>query len=83
MCYNKKEKEVLGMIHEEVIKKFFGCGSPLPQGIEGCTILDLGCGAGRDCYLASAFAGETGRVIGVDMTDEQLEVANNYIDYHT
>ena len=63
------------MIHEDIIKKFYGCGSPIPQGVEGATVLDLGCGSGRDCYLASAMVGEAGKVIGVDMTDEQLEVA--------
>lgn len=46
-------------------------------------MLDLGCGSGRDCYLASAMVGEAGKVIGVDMTDEQLEVAKKYVDYHT
>jgi ubiquinone/menaquinone biosynthesis C-methylase UbiE len=34
------------------------------------TVLDLGCGSGRDVYLASGLVGDTGRVIGVDMTDE-------------
>lgn len=71
------------MIHEDIIKKFYGCGSPIPQGVEGATVLDLGCGSGRDCYLASAMVGEAGKVIGVDMTDEQLEVAKKYVDYHT
>ena len=68
--YTAKEKGVLGKIHEDIIKKFYGCGSPIPQGIEGATVLDLGCGSGRDCYLASAMVGEAGKVIGVDMTDE-------------
>ena len=46
-------------------------------------MIDLGCGTGRDCFLASAFAEESGKVIGIDMTDEQLEFANKYIDYQT
>ena len=46
-------------------------------------MIDLGCGTGRDCYLAAAMAGEKGHVIGIDMTDEQLDVAKKYIDYHT
>ena len=45
-------------------------------------MVDLGCGTGRDVYLASALAGENGKVIGVDMTDEQLDVANKHIEYH-
>jgi ubiquinone/menaquinone biosynthesis C-methylase UbiE len=64
------------------MKKFYGCGSPIPNGIQGATVLDLGSGSGRDCFIASAIAGESGKVIGVDMTDAQLEVANKYIDYH-
>lgn len=44
--------------------------------------MDLGCGTGRDCYLASAMVGKNGQVIGIDMTDEQLEVANKHKEYH-
>ena len=76
-------KPVLSQIHDEVMSKFYGCGSPIPEGLQGCTVLDLGCGTGRDCYVLSKFVGEQGRVIGVDMTDQQLEVANKHIDYHT
>src|SRR5690606_25122218 len=42
----------------------------------------LGCGAGRDVYALSALVGESGSVIGVDMTDEQLAVANRHRGYH-
>ncbi len=63
------------MIHEDIIKKFYGCGSPIPQGIHGATVLDLGCGTGRDCFMASAMVGEEGCVVGVDMTDEQIDFA--------
>ena len=45
-------------------------------------VIDLGCGSGRDVYILSKLVGDTGSVIGVDMTDEQLEIANKYIDYH-
>ena len=46
------------------------------------SVLDLGCGAGRDCYLMSALVGEKGRVVGVDMTEEQLECANSHKEFH-
>jgi SAM-dependent methyltransferase len=46
------------------------------------TILDLGCGAGRDVYIASQLVGPTGKVIGVDLTEEQLAVANRTRPYH-
>ncbi|MFT4553109.1 MAG: arsenite methyltransferase [Chlamydiales bacterium] len=70
-------------IHEEIISKFYGCGSPIPSALKGATVLDLGCGSGRDCYILSQLVGEEGRVIGVDMTLEQLTVARKHLDYHT
>ena len=69
-------------IHEEVQSKFYGCGSPIPPAIKGLTVLDLGCGTGRDVYLLSQLVGEEGKVIGVDMTDNQLEVARRTLDWH-
>ncbi|WP_237151991.1 methyltransferase domain-containing protein [Oryzibacter oryziterrae] len=65
-------------IHPEILDRFYGCGSPIPDDLEGLTVLDLGCGSGRDVYLVSALVGETGRVIGVDMTPEQLEVGRRH-----
>lgn len=73
---------LLKNVHDTVQAKFYGCGSPLPLAAEGCTVLDLGCGSGRDVYLLSQIVGEKGRVIGVDMTDEQLSVANQYVGWH-
>jgi arsenite methyltransferase len=72
----------VALIADEIQTKFYGCGSPLPDALEGCTVLDLGCGTGRDVYLASQLVGESGRVIGVDMTENQLEVARRYQDEH-
>jgi len=69
-------------IHETVREKFYGCGTPVPEAIEGRTILDLGCGTGRDVYILSQMVGEKGKVIGVDMTDEQLSVAKQYVGWH-
>ena len=70
--------EVMPLIADEIIARFYGCGSPIPPALEGATVLDLGCGSGRDVYVLSKLVGETGRVIGVDMTPEQLEVAQKY-----
>ncbi|MGQ0798613.1 MAG: methyltransferase domain-containing protein [Pseudomarimonas sp.] len=69
-------------IHPDISARFYGCGSPLPSVLAGCTVLDLGCGTGRDAYLLSRLVGEHGRVIGVDMTPEQLEVARRHRDWH-
>ncbi|QBG48724.1 methyltransferase domain-containing protein [Verrucomicrobia bacterium S94] len=71
----------LSMIHEEVSAKYYGCGLTLPFELENCRILDLGSGSGRDCFIASYLTGPEGYVVGIDMTDEQLEVANRHIDY--
>ncbi|PCJ16218.1 MAG: methyltransferase type 11 [Candidatus Cloacimonadota bacterium] len=74
-------KKSINKIHSEIIEKFYGCGSPIPSVVEGKTILDLGCGSGRDVYILSSLVGENGFVIGVDMTDEQLEVAKKHQDF--
>ncbi len=61
-----------------------GCGSPtsLTMIEEGMTVVDLGSGAGIDCFLASPKVGKSGRVIGVDMTDAMLEKATAYAKEH-
>lgn len=66
---------ILAAVPDEVMARFYGCGSPLPLGIDGLNVLDLGSGSGRDCYVAAALVGPSGSVTGVDMTDEQLAVA--------
>lgn len=73
-------REILKEIDNEVKDKFYGCGSPFPNALEGCTVLDLGSGSGRDCFLLSKLVGPRGRVIGVDMTTEQIEVAKRHRD---
>ena len=76
-------RKLAGEIHPEVIEKFYGCGSPIPFELEGRTVLDLGSGTGRDCFMLSKLVGPKGRVIGVDMTPKQLEVAQRHVAYHT
>lgn len=71
-------KEITKEIPDEIISRFYGCGSPIPRTIEGMTILDLGCGTGLDCYILSKLVGENGKIIGVYMTGSQLEIANKY-----
>lgn len=78
----KSAKAALSEVHDQVISKYYGCGNPIPECLEGTTILDLGCGTGRDVYICSKLAGENGKVIGLDMTDEPLELAREYISYH-
>lgn len=75
-------RKVIAEIHPDVVAKYYGCGLVVPECLEGCRVLDLGCGSGRDCYMLSQLVGEKGHVTGIDMTEAQLEVARNYIDYH-
>lgn len=69
-------------IHEEVLSRFYGCASAFPSGLYGKTVVDLGCGSGRDCYLLAQVVGPEGSVIGIDMTDEQLAVARKHVSFH-
>ena len=75
-------KPILAKIHDKVSAKYYGCGLLAPNELKGAKILDLGSGSGRDVYVLSALVGENGFVDGVDMTDEQLAVAQSYKDYH-
>jgi ubiquinone/menaquinone biosynthesis C-methylase UbiE len=75
-------RALLDDVHPEVKQRFYGCGSPLPPVLQGMTVLDLGCGTGRDAYLLSRLVGEQGRVIGIDMTTEQLAVARRHQAWH-
>jgi len=72
-------QEPLKLIEDEIQMKFYGCGAPIPLVLDGMKVLDLGCGTGRDCFILSYYVGEEGEVVGVDMTDEQLEVGNRYL----
>jgi len=75
-------KKALSNIHDEVSSRYYGCGLVKPEVLESMKILDLGSGSGRDCYVLAQLVGESGSVLGVDMTDEQLDVANRHIDWH-
>lgn len=72
--------QIIRKVPKEVDEKFYGCGAPLPLGIDGLTVLDLGSGSGRDCYVCAALVGETGKVVGIDLTDEQLNVAQRHAE---
>ena len=74
----KYEREYIEHIPEEVVKISYGCGSPVISADvkEGETVLDLGSGAGLECFIASRLTGKSGEIIGIDMTDEMLKKAN-------
>lgn len=75
-------RPILSKVHPDVLSRYYGCGLVAPELLEGARVLDLGCGSGRDCYALSALVGASGEVVGVDMTDEQLAVAQRYRNYH-
>jgi SAM-dependent methyltransferase len=76
-------KPLLARIHPEVVVRYYGCGLVCPPLLEGCRVLDLGCGSGRDVYALAQLAGERGQVVGVDMTGEQLAVAERHRTHHS
>lgn len=75
-------KPLLARIHPEVLARYYGCGLVCPPLLDGCRVLDLGCGSGRDVYALAQLVGAGGEVVGVDMTDEQLSVARMHQAYH-
>lgn len=74
-CPVDYDPRYLAAIPEEVLERDYGCGDPSRHLREGETVLDLGSGTGKICFIAAQVVGPTGRVIGVDMTDEMLQVA--------
>lgn len=75
-------KYLIANVHDEVVSRYYGCGLCIPTALQNCSVLDLGSGAGRDVYVLSQLVGEAGSVVGVDMTAEQLAIANAHRDWH-
>ena len=76
-------KPLLARIHPEVLSRYYGCGLVCPPLLEGRRVLDLGCGSGRDVYALAQLVGTTGEVVGVDMTEAQLDVAQKHRAFHS
>lgn len=74
-CPVDYDPQYLRIIPQEVLERDYGCGDPSRHLAPGETVLDLGSGTGKICFIAAQVVGEAGRVIGVDMTDEMLSVA--------
>jgi ubiquinone/menaquinone biosynthesis C-methylase UbiE len=66
---------LLTAIPDDVLQRDYGCGNPSAYLQPGETVLDLGSGSGKACFIASQVVGEQGRVIGIDMNDEMLALA--------
>lgn len=76
-CPVRPDPEDLAHIPPEVVERFYGCGSPVSTAAlrAGEVMADLGSGAGIDCFIAAKKVGPSGRVYGIDMTDQMLGVA--------
>lgn len=72
------EPTLLSVIPDEILKKDYGCGDPSRYVCEGETVLDLGSGSGKACYIISQLVGAKGKVIGVDFNPPMLELARKY-----
>ncbi|MBI3324942.1 MAG: methyltransferase domain-containing protein [Candidatus Omnitrophica bacterium] len=76
-CPVRYDDAQVAHIPKEVLERFYGCGSPIGAGepCAGEVVVDLGCGAGIDCFVAAKHIGPTGKAYGIDMTDAMLDVA--------
>jgi len=74
-CPVAYDPKLLEAIPQEVIERDYGCGDPTRHLRPGETVLDLGAGTGKACFIASQVIGPEGRVVGIDMNDDMLELA--------
>lgn len=79
-CPVQYDRQFLEVLPQELIDRDYGCGDPSKYVLEGETVLDLGSGGGKICYIASQIVGENGHVIGIDMNDDMLALAHKYQD---
>ncbi len=77
-CPVDYDAQYLAIIPEEIIERDYGCGDPSKHVAPGETVLDLGSGGGKICYIASQIVGARGHVIGVDRNDDMLALARKY-----
>jgi len=77
-CPVNYNPELLKLLPEEIIEKDYGCGDPSAYVRQGDTVLDLGSGGGKICYMAAQLVGDAGHVIGVDMNDDMLALARKH-----
>lgn len=77
-CPTEYDNSYLEIIPEEIIAKDYGCGDPTRYINEGETVLDLGSGGGKNCFIMAQKVGKKGKVIGIDFNDEMLALARKY-----
>ncbi len=79
-CSVAFDSKLLAAIPQEIIDRDYGCGDPTSFVRSGDTVLDLGAGGGKVCYIAAQIAGPNGRVIGVDCNLDMLALARRHRD---
>ncbi len=79
-CPTEYEGNYIDNLPQEIVEKDYGCGDPTRYVAAGETVVDLGSGAGKNCYIIAQKVGAEGRVIGVDFNDEMLSLARKYQD---
>ena len=77
-CPTDYESKYLKVIPKEILAKDYGCGDPSKFLSIGETVLDLGSGAGKLCFIASQVVGPAGRVMGVDFNRPMIDLAKKY-----
>lgn len=77
-CPTEYDGNDLEFLPQEIIEKDYGCGDPTRYVCAGETVVDLGSGAGKNCYILAKKVGGQGKVIGVDFNDEMLNLARKY-----
>ena len=77
-CAVEYPEEYLNAIPDEILKVDYGCGDPTPYVRRGDTVLDLGSGSGKTCFVLSQVVGRGGRVIGVDCNQQMLGLARKH-----
>jgi len=70
----------LFLLPQEIVEKDYGCGNPSKYVNPGETVVDLGSGAGKICYILANKVGAKGRIIGVDFNDDMLDLSRKYLD---
>ena len=72
------DRALLNVIPDEIMERDYGCGDPTPHVRQGETVLDLGSGSGKACYIIAQIVGAEGKVIGVDFNPPMLDLARKY-----
>ena len=79
-CPTEYDRASLDILPQEIVEKDYGCGDPSRYVLPGETVVDLGSGAGKICYILAQKVGSQGRVIGVDFNDDMLSLSRQYLD---